>query len=137
MIAVDIACNDHRNGLFNGCAEALKIGDIEMEYRGSRPPTLAELDGAIRLAGKVWPICASKEWLGNWCWNRYVLAVEIPGPHYAAKSPLWSMVDFVKWLRRRDLFSISTATADFDLWWRGQVECRDAKLSRILAEAWE
>ena len=72
-VAIDILCNDD-NGLFDHRAGMVTIGDIEIEsvnwldgYRFS------ELDGAIRLHRRIFKIVASKEWIGNWCWNRYWL----------------------------------------------------------------
>lgn len=71
-VAIDVACNDPDNGLFADRAGMITIDDIELEsdnwLDGYR---FTEIDGAIRLHRRVFKIVASKDWIGNWCWNRY------------------------------------------------------------------
>ena len=125
---VDIACNDGDNGLFAGVADQISIGDAEFEpahYGAS--PTFRELDGAVRLSGKVWTIESSKYGVGNWCWNRYLLArPEI--------TPRWYLVEFVTWLRKRKIFRCTTAESEFYEWFNGSAEIAPAEVHRLLGE---
>jgi hypothetical protein len=72
-VYIDVACNDPDNGLFAGQAMFIQIGDIELD--GERWPGFAftEGDGWIRLHRRKFRIVGSKDWVGNWCWNRYAL----------------------------------------------------------------
>lgn len=77
-IRLDVACNDPDNGIFAHCAEQLQVDtwdgeSIEFESLRDPAPRFAELAGSIRLCRRTWPIIASKEWYGNWCWNAYWL----------------------------------------------------------------
>lgn len=72
-VAIDIACNDPDNGLFDYRAGMITLGDdIELEsdnwIDGYR---FVDLGDAIRLHRRKFKIVASKGWIGNWCWNRY------------------------------------------------------------------
>ncbi len=113
MIALDVCCNDPDNGLFAHKAERLQLGICEFEARRDPAPRFVLLDNKtkFRLAGKVWPIDRSKDWYGNWCWNRYVIWER-------GKTPGWWMVDFLKWLRGRELYDMDTGTSDLYRWWR-------------------
>lgn len=94
---VDVVCNDPDNGLFAHCAQQIQIGSqlIELEAKDwFRPPRFVEISGAFRLSGKVWPICGSQDWVGNWCWNGYWMDIPV-------------IVDFLAWLHGRDLFSLT------------------------------
>lgn len=111
-IAIDICCNDADNGLFTGRADAIQIGSLEFEALRDPAPRLVELaDGGLRLSGKVWPVAWSKEYYGNWCWNRYVLA-------HKTKTSAHTVVDFLIWLQSRKLYSCECAPADLHDWWR-------------------
>lgn len=113
MLYLDVACNDPDNGVFSGRAMQLNIGTAELEAKDfERGYAFAELDGAIRLAGKRWQIESAKEWVGNWCWNRYLLAKR-------DLTVRWYLTEFVTWLRARDLFHCSVATSDFYDWFNG------------------
>lgn len=88
-LRLDVACNDPDNGLFAHRAEALQVttwdGElIELELVRERGPRFAEKAGAIRLLRHDWPILASTEWYGNWCWNAYWLAPETAAALLAA-----------------------------------------------------
>lgn len=74
-VDVHFACNDPDNGRFAGrvglasvtwCKELCEL-DLD-PFWGVK---FTELDGAIRIHRKVFPIVASKDWVGNWCWNAY------------------------------------------------------------------
>src|SRR5579883_1033598 len=76
-LRLDVCCNDPGNGIFAHRAEQLQIttwdGEgIEFECVG-RAPRFTEGSGFIRLLRRNWPILASKDWHGNWCWNAYWL----------------------------------------------------------------
>lgn len=78
VAAIDFACNDPDNGLFAGRAGMAQYGDVELEspdiYGGYR---FTELEGAIRIHRRVFQLDSpSREWVGNWCWNRYFLRRE-------------------------------------------------------------
>lgn len=126
MLYLDVACNDGDNGLFAGRAEALSIGDAEFEpTRYGRSPAFVELDGAIRLSGKVWSISFSKYGVGNWCWNRYLL-------DNGQITPRWYLVEFLTWLRARKLFHCTTAESDFYEWFNGESAVSPADIHRLL-----
>ena len=126
MLYLHVACNDGDNGLFAGRADMLSIGDAEFEPASyGRPPTFVELDGAIRLSGKVWSISESKYGVGNWCWNRYLLAKhEI--------TPRWYLVEFITWLRDRKLFHCTTAETEFYNWFNGSAVLPATGVHRLL-----
>ena len=113
MIYLDVACKDPDNGLFAHRAEMLQIGDAEFELKHSGPaPRFVETDSGIRLSGKNWRVMGSREWVGNWCWNRYQLGI-------IEKTTRWYMVDFLTWLRDRRLFGCTTGPSDFYEWFNG------------------
>ena len=126
MLYLDVACNDGDNGLFADVADQLSIGDAEFEpAHYGRSPTFRELDGAVRLAGKRWLIESSIYGVGNWCWNRYLLAR--PGI-----TLRWYLVDFVIWLRGRNLFHCTTGESEFYDWFNGTAEVAPAEVHRLL-----
>ena len=91
-VMIDIACNDPDNGAFAYRAEMIQIGAQFLELEAKRrAPRFVELPSAFRLAGKTWPTCGSKDWVGNWCWNGYWM--DIP-----------KAVEFLAWLQGRNLF---------------------------------
>ena len=105
-VMVDISCNDPDNEVFAGRAVQITCGVdfIELEARREPAPWIAELDGAIRLAGKKWPILGSKEWVGKWCWNGYWMKTDVA-------------VDFFVWLHGRKLYQLTTGeTRVYNLW---------------------
>lgn len=105
QVMIEVACNDPDNGVFAYRVEQIQIGRefIELEARRSAP-RFVELDGAIRLAGKHWPIRGSKDWFGNWCWNGYWIDIPVA-------------VEFLCWLHSRKLFDLSCGEARiFNLW---------------------
>ena len=122
-----VACNDPDNGLPIHRAAMLQSGDAELELLGQHEPRFVELDGAIRLAGKTWPVQSSKEWLGNWCWNGYRIGD-------GTKTTGWWMVDFVTWLRGRKLFSCTHGPSDFYEWFNGECEMTPAQIHAAVFE---
>lgn len=103
LAAIDFACNDHDNGLFLGRALGATLGDIEIDppvwngYRFSENPT------AIRIHRLQFEIVRSKAWVGNWCWNRYVLRRD------EMKRLLMCM--------RRNGWRVTCGPARFYAWW--------------------
>lgn len=71
LVAIDFACNDPDNGLFAGFVGSASYGDAEIEAPSLRGFRFTEVDGGIRLHGRVFRTEGSVGWLGNWCWNRY------------------------------------------------------------------
>lgn len=122
---IDICCNDPDNGIFNHKAEAIHIHD-HLELRASNWDGYAfheQLNGFIRLAGKKWPTDGSKDWVGNWCWNRYYMP-----PH--------TICDFLIWLHKCDLFDVEQGDDIlFTLWkWREPI-ARPILLHALFSEA--
>lgn len=76
-IAIDFACNDPDNGNFAGYAGVASVTcggiDCDLELDPCGGVRFTELPGAIRIHRHVFKIEGSKDWLGNWCWNRYWL----------------------------------------------------------------
>lgn len=107
-IMVDIACNDPDNGSFAGRAEMIQIGDLlELASKRDPAPKIVEIAGAIRFAGKVWPVHGSKDWVGNWCWNGYWMDIPVA-------------VEFLTWIHGRDFYHADSGEERlFNRWrWR-------------------
>jgi len=74
IVGIDFACNDPDNGLFAGRVNMAQYGDAEIEAPCWEGYAFTLLDrGTIRIHGHAFPIHASRDWVGNWCWNRYFL----------------------------------------------------------------
>jgi len=124
MLSLHIACNDHANGLFNHRAESLNITSdrrgtdwCELEARNwSRPPRLVELEDGIRLAGKTWLTERAATWVGNWCWNQYVICNK-------RSTVLWTMTEFVIWLRSRGLYQMTMGHSELFQWFNDPEVC--------------
>lgn len=128
MIYLEVACNDPDNGLFAGHASMLEIGAAEFEASNRAGGyAFAELPGAVRLAGKTWRTAGSKEWFGNWCWNRYDL-------YHPEKTTRWYFVDFIIWLRARKLFSCIAAPCEFFDWFNGNAVASPADVHRMVCD---
>lgn len=123
-----VCCNDVVDGSFMHRAEAIMIGSIELEATGWPPPKFQDAGDHVRLAGKTWPVCASKDWIGNWCWNGYHLGD-------AKRTQRWWLVDFVKWLRGRGLYAITTGPEAFFLWWHHEKILSDSQLHQAICAA--
>jgi hypothetical protein len=126
VIYLDVCCNDPDNGGFTGRAVGLSIGCAEWDatdiFRGS---TFKEVDGGIVLSGKRWEVENSKDWIGNWCWNRYLLAK-------GKITVRWYMVEFITWLRRRKMFHLTTAPTDFFDWWESGADIAPADVHALV-----
>lgn len=130
MIFLDVCCNDPDNGLFAGRAAMLQIGEAEFGLSRAREPAFVELAAGmqitgIRLAGKSWQVDGAKHGVGNWCWNRYLLA----RPAITAR---WYMVEFVTWLRARGLFHCESAPSEFFEWFNDGGDPSPAEVHRML-----
>lgn len=82
-VAVDICCNDPDNGLFDRRAAAIQIYDrcggqnlIELAAKNMVGPAMRATASGIAISNKQFPVLDSREWVGNWCWNRYLMTVE-------------------------------------------------------------
>jgi len=105
-----VACNDPDNGQFIGRAPQLSIKSeitfMAHNWEGSR---FREADDAIFLAGKRWPTCGAKDWVGNWCWNAYTLSD-------GTRTQRWWLTDFIIWLRGRDLYHMDMGPSPLFNW---------------------
>lgn len=75
LVSVDFACNDPDNGSFAGKVWMGAIDGNEIESRGGCEVRFTELPNAFRIHRKKFVVTDAKEWVGNWCWNRYWLTV--------------------------------------------------------------
>jgi hypothetical protein len=73
LVPVDFACNDPDSGLFNCKVDTAEIDGNEIE-RGSQV-TFRETAKGFRIHRKEFACEDRKDWVGNWCWNRYWLTV--------------------------------------------------------------
>ncbi len=103
-----VACNDHRDGVFQGYADSVYLEAIRLE--GGRV-MVAELPGVekwqtikrgrwtplgrVRIGRIVLPYFASQEWYGNWCWNMYsVMKVDaLRVLNYLLTQPHWHVFE--------------------------------------------
>lgn len=122
-----VCCNDPDNGVFTGRASALCIGWAELELNRPYDIRFADDGETIRLSGKTWPVEASKEYLGNWCWNGYRIGDK-------GRTTGWWMVDFATWLRGRGLFRCTHGPADFFDWFNLEREMAPAAIHTALFE---
>ena len=133
MIYLDVACNDPDNGNFAGRAPMLQLGSAEREahnFMCGTAPRFADLGDKVRLAGKHWHCGGSKDWVGNWSWNRYRL---MP-PESDGKTHRWYPVDFVKWLRSRNLYRCISAPTDFFDWFNDGQTAYDHEILKMVSE---
>ena len=106
---VDIACNDPDNGSFAGKAPFLEIkfNDELAEFESANwrhMPKFDETKEGFRLAGKAWPVIGGKEWVGNWCWNRYEMTAG-------------TFREFLEWMQRRKVYDLTSAEEGFYDWY--------------------
>lgn len=82
LVAVDFACNDPDNGNFAGRAGVASItigrNSLDLELDPMAGVTFVERQLGIRIHRHEFQTRRSKDWVGNWCWNRYWL----PYPEY-------------------------------------------------------
>ena len=74
LVPVDFACNDPDNGLFEGKVWMAQVDGNELE-RGAGEVTFTETPEGFRVHRANFTVKDSKEWFGNWCWNRYWMTV--------------------------------------------------------------
>lgn len=79
-VRVALACNGDQ-GIFAGTAEAINLTagaqHVELEPSRCRPPRLTMLDGdRFQIFRRVFAYSADREWVGNWCWNEYVVMID-------------------------------------------------------------
>ncbi len=130
MLYLDVACNDPDNGIFAGRATMLQIGIAEFSASNfGAGYAFNEINGAIRLAGKKFPVQSSKNCVGNWCWNRYMLGTE-----KGMQTPRWWLTDFVIWLRGRGIFQCDAGTVGFCHWFDGDHYLVPAKVHTLVCE---
>lgn len=115
MTWIHVACNNPNNGMFIGRAPELQVGEAWFECRRARAPRFTELPDGFRLAGKEWASDRSIDWFGNWCWNAYRLDT---GTKDSASILL--ALEFLNWLRRRNLYTCTTGPAEFFDWFNGE-----------------
>lgn len=74
---LDLACNDYRNGVFQGWFESAYVHrgasyEEGLELEGPRTKVkVAELGGTVRIGRVTVPYKSSQSWVGNWCWDSY------------------------------------------------------------------
>ena len=109
-MTIDVACNDPDNGNFAGVAMQLQIGCAEFEANAWANssyrligPKFELVPGGFKMSGKGFKIAGSKDWYGNWCWNRYQMEDG-------------EITRFVQWIWKRFNFSCTTATEEFFDW---------------------
>ena len=74
-LRVMFACNDYRNGMFQGWFDSVGIDKYEAELDG--PPTRitfltrdgVNITNRVRIGRKVFEHTGVAEWVGNWCWD--------------------------------------------------------------------
>ena len=125
---LDVCCNDPDNGTFDGRAHGRSVGSIELEPL-RHPPRFVLTDKGFRLAGKEWPVTASKDWVGNWCWNRYRVSNGLDTYDVM-------LARFMFWLKGRKLFTCVSGPDPFFLWFDDrykEMEYNVPKLASVLA----
>lgn len=133
MLYLDVACNDPDSGLFAYVAPQLQIGEAEFGCLRSPPRFVEGLEGRywprsdFRLAGRRWAYSSSKDWVGNWCWNRYALA-------HLNMTPRWALTYFVIWLRGRKLYSCDCGPSGFFHWFNGGQGLPPARVHELVCE---
>jgi hypothetical protein len=122
---LDVCCNDPDNGHFDGKAYGLSVGSIELEPLRS-PCRFVLTDRGFRLAGKEWPTTWSKDWVGNWCWNRY--RISDGRTEYAVM-----LARFMFWLKGRKLYTCISGPDEFFLWFDDRFKEHEFNMSRMSA----
>jgi hypothetical protein len=79
LIRIGLACNDD-HGLFYGRVDSITVSTkeqhIELEPTSCRPPKLTLHDDSLRIFRRTFDFVSSKEWVGNWCWNDYIMSLD-------------------------------------------------------------
>ncbi|MBK5958085.1 hypothetical protein CCR97_08120 [Rhodoplanes elegans] len=73
-----LCCNRHEDGSFAGRVSAIEVArrgeSVALEH-WSRGVRLTLDDGGLRLLRRRCVVLDSKQWVGNWSWNLYVVPV--------------------------------------------------------------
>lgn len=84
-VLISMACNDPRNGVFAGKVEMIEVEllhrkpsarwsfSIESRQVDGLTLTVDERMLRLRIARAWFPFVASRDWVGNWCWNAYTM----------------------------------------------------------------
>lgn len=64
------ACNDYRNGMFQGWFDSISIEAYEAELNGPQTRITFLADSKVRIGRKVFAHTGVAEWVGNWCWDQ-------------------------------------------------------------------
>lgn len=85
-LQIDLACNDHRNGTFQGWFDHAHVGleggdyDDGMELDGPRTrvsESVATQAGKrydfVKIGRITCRVLSSRTWYGNWCWESYTV----------------------------------------------------------------
>lgn len=121
---ISMCCNDPDNGDFAGRVCQISLPDSMLNltakawgitsFRGC--PELSDDDRSFKLAGKRWPFTRRRSWIGNWCWDGYVMSVA-------------DVTRFLGWLHGRNLFHCESGWVELcDAW--------DAPENLVLPEQW-
>jgi len=76
-ITIDIACNNYRNGSFQGYANDISISlpDGEsVELNGGYTRIAFPQPNLVRIAGVSASTVRQRSWPGNWCWESVVVS---------------------------------------------------------------
>jgi hypothetical protein len=80
IVVVSFACNDGRNGVFNGRARGFAVhGDKwSVDYDADDPLrgvafSVNETLLTFRIHRASYPYVRRKEWYGNWCWDAFAM----------------------------------------------------------------
>lgn len=104
-IIIHIACNNPDNGLFDGIATAINFRDIILEHKYMEGCKFTELDNnRFRLSRRIFNYEACREWVGNWCWNAYVME-----GHEA--------LILLSYLRQSNNWQLTDSPVGFEKWW--------------------
>lgn len=71
-----LACNDHRNGSFEGKFGAVAVEGDALELQCSRwgwSPSLRVESDRIRISRRWFPVLGHRTWVGNWCWDAFAV----------------------------------------------------------------
>ena len=127
LIRVMLCCNDPDNGIFDGHLSALEIGpNMSFSSTQWKGPRLAYLGGdgrtfghaRVRIAGKVFPICGYRNWVGNWCWDCVTMRGE-------------TVIELLNWPRFSQFFDIDEGEERLFNWFKARRPWSDNDLRLI------
>lgn len=76
LIKIDFACNDPDNGAFAAIAGVASVHGCDLELDPLGGVRFTDGPGWIRIHRGTFKTSGAREWVGNWCWNRYWLPVQ-------------------------------------------------------------